>query len=337
MRAPFLLLPITLALAAPLASLAQDSGPRVLFCAGECFAVDAKGTRSPAPKGTQLRLGQRLETGPGGYAQVKLSPEAAVGIGEQARVGFDRDAVVLDQGRIRMVGGETFGKPIGRPVELRTTDGTVVLRGGDLEARKTGLGTAAAATLVRLTAGDARLGKGAGEIQLPPQAVQGIERGKLAGAPIPITDIVPPRRGTDVPVATGPVALPTAPIAIAPSRIEPTTTLVLSPTLTTSLSTSYFDKSLSTTTTYTKTYEPVLTSAEKLLTSTFTTTTGTTATFNDILKTTTATTTTTTDTSKLLLDSSTSLKTIDSSYTLVKEPTLCSTCLKLQTTTTFTR
>lgn len=332
MRAPFLMLSIALGIAAPLTGVAQDTGLRVLFCAGECFAVDAKGTRTPAPKGTSIPLGSRLETGPSSYAQVKLSREAAVGIGEQARVRFDRDAVVLDQGRVRMVGGETFGKPIGRPVELRTTDGIIVLRGGDLEAKKAGLGPAATPTLVRVSAGDARLGKGIGEVQLPTQAVQGIERGKLAGAPIPITDIVPSKRETDVQVAAGPVTLPTAPISLAPSRIEPTTTLVLSPTLTTSLKTlSFTTTTLSTT--YTKTYDPVLTSADKLLSSTFTTTSGTKTTFNDLLKTSTSTTSTDIRT----LDSSTNLQTLDTSYTLVKEPTLCSTCLKLQTTTTIKR
>jgi hypothetical protein len=71
MRAPFLILPLTLALAAPLSVMADETS-RVLFCSGDCFAVDADGVRTAAPKGTSLLPGQHLETGPGSDAQMRL-------------------------------------------------------------------------------------------------------------------------------------------------------------------------------------------------------------------------------------------------------------------------
>src|SRR5437870_10899272 len=106
MRAPFLLLPIAFTTLASMPAVAQYA-PRVIFCTGSCFAVDQNGVRTPAPKGTELREGQRLETGPGGYAQVKLSQETAFAVAERAQVRVDqksaRDVVILDQGRIRVV------------------------------------------------------------------------------------------------------------------------------------------------------------------------------------------------------------------------------------------
>jgi hypothetical protein len=267
MRKPLLLAPIALALAIPLTAASQDA-PRVLFCSGGCFAVDAKGVRTPAPKGTVLRPGQRLETSAGAYAQVKLSPATAVGISEQASIRLDQNAVVLDQGRIRMVGAQAFGKPITQPVELRTLDGTVVLRGADIEAKKTDIGRATP-TLVRVNAGDARLGKGPGEIRLPTQAVQGITTGKLAGAPIPITEFLPaepakrqPSTTTPVRTAVAPIIVPTT-LTLEPLRID--TSLSTMTTLsTTSTLTRTLDTSLSITSTELIT-KPALTSADSLL------------------------------------------------------------------------
>lgn len=260
MRKPLLIAPIVLALGTPLTAPAQDA-PRVLFCAGGCFAVDAEGIRTAAPKGTVLQPHQRLETAAGGYVQVKLSPEAAIGIGEQGRIRFERGAVILDQGRLRMVGGEAFGKPITQPIELRTTDGTLVLRGADLEVKKTGFGAAATPTLVKLNAGDARLGKGPGEIRLPTQAVRGITIGKLAGAPIPITDILPPQpREPREPSATHartPVAMPTAPIIVPTTFVQQP--ILIDTALTRTLSTTF-----SPTLTQIDT-KPAVTSADTLL------------------------------------------------------------------------
>ena len=207
MRSPFLLLPMTLALAASFPVTAQE-GPRVLFCAGECVAVDAKGARTPVRKGSRLSQGQRLETGPGGYAQVKLNDAAAIGIGEQARIGFELNTVVLDEGRVRMIGGEAFGKPIMQPIELRTTDGTLVLRGADIEA-KTGLG-AATPTIVKVNAGDARLNN----VALPTQGIQEISRGRLGEAILPVSDLAPRPRASDKPMVDRPVDIAAAPFTM---------------------------------------------------------------------------------------------------------------------------
>jgi hypothetical protein len=210
MRAPFSLLPITLAMLLPMPLAAQE-GPRVLFCSGPCFAVDAKGSRTPAHKGTQIRPGQQVETGPGGYMQVKLNPNAAIGLGERALARLDVNSVALDEGRIRMVGGQALGRPEASPMQLRTGDGTFVLRGADVEAKKNSSTGQPGPTLMKLNAGDARLSSSQGEIAIPKLAVQGIAGGRvLTGAPIPASDLSPAPRaisGAATSVAAAPVAI----------------------------------------------------------------------------------------------------------------------------------
>ena len=225
MRAPFLMLPLTLALAAPLAAMAEDT-PRVLFCSGECFAVGADGVRTPAPKGTQLLPGQRLETGRGSYAQVRLGADAAFGIGERARVRLDSNGVFLDEGRIRVVGGEAIGK-ITRPVELRTDDSTFVLRGADIEIKKSGPTGPASPVLVKLNAGDATVSGAA----LTNGGVQLVTNGSvIPGAPLSSTELAAATPGK----STGPVAqaggltsaaLKLAPVALRPIGLPPTASL----------------------------------------------------------------------------------------------------------------
>jgi len=198
MRTLFLLLPITLATLASMPGLAQEA-PRVIFCTGSCFAVDQNGVRTPAPKGTTLREGQRLETGPGAYAQLKLGADAAVGVGERAQVRFDqtsvrdRDIVILDQGRIRMLGGEALGKAATRGVELRTFDGIFALRNADIEVKTPpplAGGTDASLTVVKLNAGDARLVNPQGDIAIARDGVQGFTTGKIVtDKPISLADI----------------------------------------------------------------------------------------------------------------------------------------------------
>lgn len=211
MRAPFLMLPLALALAAPAAAVA-DQAPRVLFCSGDCFAVDAQGTRTPAPKGTQLQRGQRLETGPGSYAQVKLGPDGAFGIGENARVRLDSKGIVLDQGRIRVIGAQA--------VELRTADSTFQLRGADVEMKRSGPAGPASPTLVKVNAGDARVGN----LALPLEGVQAVTGGQiLPGAPIPVSEIAmrTPVRPVPVAQAGAVISLPLLPVNLAPIALPP--------------------------------------------------------------------------------------------------------------------
>jgi hypothetical protein len=218
MRAPFLMLPFTLALAAPLPSVAQDI-PRVLFCKGGCFTVDAKGVRTPAPKGTQILPGHRLETGPGSYVQVKLGADNAFGAGEGARVRLDRNAITLDQGRIRLIGGEVLGKPIAQPIELHTNDGTFTLRNADVEM-KTTTGPAAP-TLVKLNAGDARMGT-----TLLTKDVQQFTLGKMIEGTVPVTELAPAPTLTTLSTRTTLSSTPV--LTLAPSKLSP---IVLGPTL----------------------------------------------------------------------------------------------------------
>lgn len=229
MRAPFLMLPITLAFLAPLSGAAQDA-PRMLFCSSQCFAVNANGDRTPAPKGTQLLAGQRLEVAPGGYAQVRLGGNAAVGVGEQASVRFEPNAVILDQGRIRVIGGEAFGKAAAQPIELRTSDGTLVLRGADVEMKKSGTGPTPARTLVKINAGNALLRGAQGDIAIPTEGVQSIAGGKVVvGAPIHISEIASPTRlsataptiRTPVPALSPPTVITRAPTTVPLPMLRP--------------------------------------------------------------------------------------------------------------------
>ena len=221
MRAPFLMFPIALALAAPLSGMA-DEGQRVIFCSGDCFTVDAKGVRTPAPKGTRLAAGQHLETGPGSYAQVKMGSDIAFGVGEKARVRVEPKGVFLDEGRIRLIGEQNA-----RPVELRTEDSTFVLRGADIEMKKSGASGPASPVLVKLNAGDASVSGAA----LTNGGVRLVSAGSIIpGAPLPAAEMAgESRRGSTGPIAQAPgipgglTRLPfrPAPVALPPLKLPP--------------------------------------------------------------------------------------------------------------------
>jgi hypothetical protein len=212
-------MPLSLALLASFPALAQDA-PKVIFCSGPCFAVDANGIRTPAPKGTELRPDQRLETGPGAYAQVKLGPDAAMALGDGARVRFDqknfRDRLIvsLDVGRVRMIGGEAIGKPMTRPVELHTADGSFALRNADIEVKKSGT-----ELLMKVNAGDARLHSGKTEVLVPKQGIQGFTAGKTITRTIAPTEIAltppPTRAATRSPILQPVATIPLPNVAIA--------------------------------------------------------------------------------------------------------------------------
>jgi hypothetical protein len=296
MRAALKLLPLLLLASFPAA--AQEA-PRVLFCSGPCFAVDGKGVRTPATKGTELAPGQRLETGPNGYAQVRMGRDAAVGISEQARVRFQQNAVTLDEGRVRLVGGAALGRPGAAPVELRTGDGTLVLRSPDVEVKKTSLpGSIPGPTLVKLNSGDAGLRSGQGQIPLPRQDLQGISDGKLlsrGAVPANGLDQVSRPRVASAPARVAPVAAALTPVRIpAPLTRD---SIVLSPTISPTLSPTI----LSTTTTLaTTTLTPVVSTGDTLLRQPIVdSTTGTTTTLTQIIVSEPILTTTTTSTTSL--------------------------------------
>jgi hypothetical protein len=206
MRKSTALIPLALLTIAAFPVAAQEM-PRVLFCMGQCFGVDEAGKRVPVTKGTRLAPGLRLETGPDSYAQVKLGADTACGIGERSRVRFDhraldRDVVILDQGRIRLIGGEAIGRPGLRPVELHTADGKFDLKSADIEVKTLPKTADApqAPTLVKLNIGEARLG----EVPMNKEAVQGVVGGKILDRAIAIGEIaLPTPRREAAPVKTG--------------------------------------------------------------------------------------------------------------------------------------
>ena len=198
-----LLLPVSIALFSASPAASQDA-PRVLFCSGPCFAVDSNGVRTPAPKGTTLRPNQRFETGAGAYAQLKLGADAAIGVGDSARVRFEQlpggTVVNLDDGRVRMI-RESFGKPT-LPIELKTADGRFVLRDADVEIKKSPMTSVGAnVTAVKVNAGEALLRSPQGDLSVGKGSVQGIMGGKLLPNPIPRTEIVlaPPTTRVSLP------------------------------------------------------------------------------------------------------------------------------------------
>jgi hypothetical protein len=240
---PTVLLPIAALLLAAFQAAAQDASlPRVLFCAGQCYGVAENGERVPVTKGTELAPGLKLETGPGSYLQVKLGPDNAAGIGENARVRFEprtggRDVVVLDQGRIRMIGGDLVGRPGARPVELRTTEGTLVLRNADIEVKSLPkVDARPGPTLVKLNVGDARIG----DLPVSRDVVQGLEGGKILDRAISIGDIAlrapvvePATTGRDAPTEakTPLLSIPVATLPVFESRPIVTDPVNLSPAI----------------------------------------------------------------------------------------------------------
>jgi hypothetical protein len=230
MRASILLVPIALTTLASMPIAAQEA-PRVIFCMGQCTAIDEKGIRTPAPKGTQLRENQRLETGPGAYAQVKLGHDVALGVGEGAQIRFDQrsvrgsDVVILDQGRVRMLDGTAIGKATTRALELRTTDGRFALKGADIEVKTPPRSASGASSLtfVKLNVGDARLLNPQGQIAVARDGVKGFTGGKaitdksisaaeVAMTPARARTAITPRIGEPVknlPAASLPVQAPT--------------------------------------------------------------------------------------------------------------------------------
>ena len=256
MRKSTALIPLAFLTIAAFPVAAQEM-PRVLFCMGQCFGVDDAGQRVPVTKGTRLAPGLRLETGPDSYAQVKIGPDTACGIGERSRVRFDhrvldRDVVILDQGRIRLIGGDAIGRPSLRPVELHTVDGKFDLKSADIEVKTLPKTAEApqAPTLVKLNVGEARLG----DIALSKESVQGITGGKFIDRTILIGEIaLPTPRREATPVKPGDsttpavrqpfVSLPVAnlamtefkplaePVKISTAIISPNSLRIESPTL----------------------------------------------------------------------------------------------------------
>ena len=200
------------------------AAPQVIFCKGECYVLDEQGIRRPAPKGTQLAERGRFETGPDTYAQIKIGPDAQIGIGEHARVRFDeatfedRSVVLLYQGRVRVI----VGAPA-RRIELRTRDGIFALRGADVEAKTLGaVGTAPGLTYVKLNAGDAQLRGSQGDFAIGKQGVQGVTRGSMiADRSFSLAEVaVAPPKSASAPTEVAPVTdIPSTPPAVRNAQI----------------------------------------------------------------------------------------------------------------------
>lgn len=344
MRAIDLRLSIALAFLSPLPALSQVPVapvdlPKVIFCSGQCYAVDEKGVRSTVTKGAVLREGQRLETGPGAYAQLKVGQGAELAVSERGRVTFDqksvggRDLVILDQGRIRMIAGEALGKVEKRTLELRTADGTFNLKGADIEVKKVGSAVAGSnLTYMKVNNGDASLRTGQVQVALSKDAVQGITGGKL------ITDrtfslnevALPPAQGTKPDIGPGSrLRITPAPIAGLPDKIVtlPALPTAMPPVMTTMTATTGTCLSC---TTYT--LSPTVYSISPTTTTSLTTTTTTTSTSTSLINTTLTTASTCLSCTSLVTTSPTTTTTTTTSPTTTTLLTTTSTSFKLTST-----
>ncbi len=297
MRQSTTLISIALLSLAAQPALSQEQ-PRVLFCMGQCYGIDKAGERVPLTKGTALAPGLRLETGPDSYLQVKLGNDAAFGMGERARVrlesvGVERAALALDQGRVRVLDGEAFGRATTRRVELQTSEGNLVLRGADIEVKTPPANRDAgpAPMLVKLNVGDARLG----ELPVTRDVVHGVLGGKM-DREMAMSDIVlrprgdsastaPSRSlGTSLPVAGLPVSridLTTVAIPLAPAIVSLDSSLRTTTLGDTSLSTTAI-RDLSTLSTTVLTAPQPVTAGTLQLSAPLQTTSGSTITLREI-------------------------------------------------------
>jgi hypothetical protein len=346
MRRLDLRLSIALAFLAPLPAFSQTPVapidlPKVIFCSGQCYAVDEKGVRSTVTKGAVLREGQRLETGPGAYAQLKVGQGAELAVSERGRVAFDqksvggRDLVILDQGRIRMVAGEALGKIEKRNLELRTADGTFNVKGADIEAKKVGSAVAGSnLTYMKVNNGEASLRTGQVPVALSKDAVQGITGGKL------ITDrtfslnevALPPTQGGKPGIGPGSkLTITPSPVAGLPDRTVTLPTLTPVPTAMPPVMTTMTATTGTCLSCTTYTLSPTVSSISPTTTTSLTTTTSTTSTSTSLINSTLTTASTCLSCTSL---TTTSPTTTTTTTTL---STTTSTTFKLNSTTLLLR
>lgn len=220
MPAAYRLLPIVLALAAPLPAAANGV---LYFVTGPVTIVGADGKARPARKGDQVQERERIVTGTNAMAQLRMEDGSFVGVRPDSEMrvqafratGTDAGSVlVLDRGSVRVLNLETDAKARPLPVQLQAGDGAAVtLRGGDLEAGKPG-----GAFVNRLNAGAAVARTNQGNLALAVHSVSTVTPTSIAPASIAA---LPPvsiaAAGSPARAAVAPAAIATLQPAVGPS------------------------------------------------------------------------------------------------------------------------
>ncbi len=192
MKTPKRVLPLVALLVATAPVPVLASG-KLIFATGDVFIFAPDGTKRPGHQGEMVRAGERIVTGGGAMAQVKLEDGSFVGVRPDSdlqlrsftREGSDPGSVLmLDKGSVRVLNIETDAKAQALPVRVQSANGAAVLvRGGDLESRRAaGLATNAP-MIARLNAGAAVVRTGLGEQTLPPLRVSSLTPTEVLSAP----------------------------------------------------------------------------------------------------------------------------------------------------------
>lgn len=190
-----------------------EQAPRLQFVSGDVSAVDPAGQRRMVHKGDALRPGEKLVTGPGGMAQLRVFGQGVVALRGNSAVEISQPAdggfgVALDRGLVRTVTDLADRK--GR-IDVATPQGGFTVRGGDLQTAVGNGDNGDDSVVGRALSGDVTIRSAGGE----QPAVLG-RAVQLAGPGLPprTLDVVPPSLDLRVP-GRGPV--PPAPAG----RFEP--------------------------------------------------------------------------------------------------------------------
>jgi hypothetical protein len=192
MKTPKRVLPLVALLVAAAPAPVLASG-KLIFATGDVFILAPDGAKRPGHQGDLVRAGERIVTGGGAMAQVKLEDGSFVGVRPDSDLqlrSFTREGrnpgsvLMLDKGSVRVLNIETDAKEQTLPVRLQSANGAAVLvRGGDLESRRAvGLATTAP-MIARLNAGAAVVQTGLGEQSLPPLRVSSLTPTEVLSAP----------------------------------------------------------------------------------------------------------------------------------------------------------
>ena len=160
---------------------AQQDGTEVgklIFANGDVSIVGKDGRSRPAKQGDLIAPGERVVTGDGALAQVKMLDGGRVGVRPDSSVGFDPPAtaiagaptvLTLQSGDVRVLNMQLSDKIDPKEYVLKTTDGVIQLDGADtiasLRAPTTGNANAPKETLVRLSAGNAVVSNKGGSVR----------------------------------------------------------------------------------------------------------------------------------------------------------------------------
>ena len=172
-------LALTLLLAAPSITIAQELAGRVVAAAGE-VSIERNAQRSPAPVGTQVAVGDTIHLGRQSNAQIRFSDDSVMALGSETSLNVSeylfegaapenqRVLFNLITGGMRTVTG-LIGRLNKSNYRLRTVSATVGIRGTAYAACQacTGIdGTVLPGTTVGFSEGSGVLSTEAGELLL---------------------------------------------------------------------------------------------------------------------------------------------------------------------------